>query len=487
MKNTKLIASCCILVVSFCLWQCSNTLKSPNTDILLSEPLNTTSGLGSSDLPFPFLSIRPSYPRDFLNSEVTPQGIANNFSWNDFIAICWPTSTDSTKRGIPDLSNVIGGLAIPGFGNNKADAGPVVWETFKPTNDVFLKPYAVPNPSFDAAPAASEKCKDGRVISQKAKVSETVSDVTQAKSHKPLFDQNGNYVMYEILYNRSAFDYVIKNELYNSKNQNNIDFPMGSPETEEVGAMRVKAAWMKFNWDEPWKKKYFYTSLGQVIDPVTEICDTATLALVGLHIVHKIESKKQWVWSTFEHMYNCPDASGWPELPQDWKKYSFFDPSKPGPYNAKPNSVAIINQTPVQVQRVTPIPKETKVINKAYQNLMRSYSDDNVWQYYMLVDTQWPNKEVGETVNYKPTPDKLANTVMETYIQETSTCMGCHSGGKDFGFQLYSAQTPKTGGHFPATPQPKLFSSKKDIQIEEQLPTTEINSIDNYISTNTKK
>ena len=109
--------------------------------------------------------------------------------------------------------------------------------------------------------------------------------------------------------------------------------------------------------------------------------------------------------------------------------------------------------TPVQVLRVTPIPDDKQQLNTQFQQALRMINSKNVWQYYELVDTQWP-AEPGDTKDLgNPIPTFLANSVLETFFQGPTVgkvtpknpphgCINCHGTfaiNKDFVFQLYDA------------------------------------------------
>ena len=80
------------------------------------------------------------------------------------------------------------------------------------------------------------------------------------------------------------------------------------------------------------------------------------------------------------------------------------------------------------------------------------------FQYYELVGTQWPrwtaSPPVADTV-FDVLPELLANTTMETFSQNTSSCMGCHSMARtlnpsttvsaDFSFTLNNAKPKPVG------------------------------------------
>ena len=85
-------------------------------------------------------------------------------------------------------------------------------------------------------------------------------------------------------------------------------------------------------------------------------------------------------------------------------------------------------------------------------------SAGSVFQYYELVNTQWPvpqasNTPQPETV-FNVRPLALGNTTMESFVQPTSSCMGCHSTARtvnannfvssDFSFTLNNAQPAQT-------------------------------------------
>jgi hypothetical protein len=458
MKNTLFLAGISLALSLFLLPTCTqSTVKSPVPGDA-SQP-------GYPNLPY---IIMPDVQHDIRNVEVDPQILMDNLSWQTFIALCWPASTDPNQRGVPDLDNAIGGLNPGGFNPKNLPAGPTVWETFKQTEDLYLNPYKVPDTSFNAPPILPPQCASDktaglsfhpRVLTMISKFSDAISDSLQAFSNAPLIDQNGNTVWYEVVLNKSYFEYVVQNQFYNKNNQagKTINFPAGNNQTTQLGAIRVKAAWKIFDWKKEGSRlKYFYTTKGYIFNTKSNVCDTATLALVGLHIAHKTKSRPEWVWSTFEHMYNCPDSTGWPALPSGWATYSFNNPAQKGPYNVPPKAGST---TPVQVLRLTPIPGQgaednLRQLNMSYQNLLRSYRSDNVWQYYMLVNTQWPSNPA-DTKDYGvPRPPYLANSVIETYYQGPSvngqpphSCMGCHgqyASAKDFDFQLFKAQSPSS-------------------------------------------
>lgn len=328
----------------------------------------------------------------------------------------------------------------------------------------------------------------------------------QAFDNGPLVDRQGHYVRLEILINKPMFDYILDNELYSIEGQKqfsvagkNISFPCGHfkldssgtvvwddklnrPKTEAVGAVMLKAAW-KILTDDEIASGRFHMRGGAVCTPHPEYVGNdkdhigcAVLGLVGLHIVHKSENMPQWVWSTFEHVDNCPDAGQ-----EENGSYSFYEPHSrlginhklPRPWDAfYPDGAEGIERRS-KIVRVKPIAPETVRVNHLYQEQLRKINPKNVWQYYELVSTQWPTRPAQALADRTdpdhcnslvlapadllghPAPKFLANTTMESFIQGrvpnvSSSCMECHANatakhGKfaDFTYLLIRAKGAK--------------------------------------------
>jgi hypothetical protein len=89
--------------------------------------------------------------------------------------------------------------------------------------------------------------------------------------------------------------------------------------------------------------------------------------------------------------------------------------------------------SPFNVVRSNPIHPSTQSTNRKYQQLLRDVG--SVLQFYQLVVTQWPKEAGNPTI--PGTPDHtfpgtgdtsaFANTTMETFEQQTTSCMACHN------------------------------------------------------------
>jgi len=204
------------------------------------------------------------------------------------------------------------------------------------------------------------------------------------------------------------------------------------------GSIEVKAAWRELKDPEvAAAKARYYVIKARVQNPLNNnVCEDRNMALVGFHIVQKTPLRPQWVWSSFEHVDNVPD----PKEPHAGVSFSYnsnmppqtLDPAAPTLTLSNP---PIADPSPVQVVRVLPIfTPNTKDTNQRYQTALVG----SVWANYQLVVTQWPTKTLDPSVTPPddipgdpfpaPTgsPTSVGNTTMETYFQDSSSCMDCH-------------------------------------------------------------
>jgi len=400
-------------------------------------------------------------PADACPREGEFQGDVDVFSWNSFIALNWPanTSTCGPNTGTSILTG----------------KGPVVWETFPEDADIFVTPPATPGAwcSFNTATPARlgrlpqelrEKAKRlgvTKVFHEQQKVSALLAsrfpDIKEAFAG-PLTDQNGRFVRYEKRLNLDEYNYLVTNKLWSSAGQlgATISFPFGPTQTPSpcgskpcgpVGATEIKAAWKVLSPAEVTGGRFYMTQAFVFNDAnlsPSPGANPVTVGLVGLHILHKTLSQQTWFWSTFEHVDNTTK--------------SFFNPKcTPCPANQQTstppytelNPKATPVNTPVQVTRVLPIAtndSSAPPLNTYYRALLAG----SVWANYQLVGTQWATG--GAPAG---TPKYLGNTVLETYFQANSSCLGCHGGAKttagqpaDFSFLLgeaYATPTPGAG------------------------------------------
>lgn len=353
----------------------------------------------------------PGFPKPGENP--VPIEFFDAYSWRLFVAVNWPAK-DGT-RGIADQNKEIG------------DTGPPrVWETWKSVTEIFLdggarplnwdeaeQPLPCPNNESSGQPAKT------LAFSKLGPVLEDLNQFNIGVAVGPLVAANRTYVRSEIRINRMQFDHILNKQFYlRSKLPQNNDPAAVFPDQ----SIELKAAWREFKLpeDQSLLNRYYHVE-ARAFDPETKTCQQKTFGLIGLHIAQKTKNRRQWTWSTFEHVDNLSGAN--PTL----KSAPANGPANQAPPNAiGPQHPPERDPEPTLVRRVTPIPDSTRQTN------IKWHSDPKikgtVWENYDLVMTQWPIK----TLDNDPTSDgrafpsvKVANVTMETFLQK-SACIGCH-------------------------------------------------------------
>lgn len=428
-------------------------------------------------LTIPFDSIVPGDSPLFSN-----QQNADCFGWWEFISLNWPTTPGA------------------GFGD-PGDMGPVQWETYITAGELYPPGGAAPPPwgqsSLLPLPASVLKL-DNRLASANKLLTAVSkferkgvqkfgpgSDEEAAPESGPnwLGAQNGTNVWYEIRENQDIYNFVVANQYYNANNQLAavkkgvpIVFPMGAV-NGPTGAIELKAAWMEVNDPGNQKWQRYKLSKAAVVDSTTGQYRFTTVALVGLHIIHKTEKQPTWVWATFEHIDNVPGSDS------ASSGYNFYNPdcqsvmvtpkdsSSPVTVTCTPNTSPPYYLTrggpkpvPIQITRLTPIDNNAQAVNDTMQAAIARAYPQSVWQYYQLVNVIWStdpadNPRRPDTVPIKlssmlPTTN-VANTTLESYAQ-TVTCTNCHqystiaptlqdpdpNWAADFSFAIGTASSP---------------------------------------------
>ena len=247
----------------------------------------------------------------------------------------------------------------------------------------------------------------------------------------PLIDRNGNFVHYLIAMDPHEVSYVCDTGIYNINGQvaysakhDTLQFSSGTDSVDWSGATELKFAWKIIDTDNGDQPNRFFTSKA-IIPDQNGGTQTVTVGLVGMHIAHKSQSSPQWIWATFEQVDNLVgNTMAHPPI-----KPSFYDPNcQICVPNLDPSSTNDF-KTPIQAVRAIPIPGEKQELNAEAQAVLKSLG--SVWQYYQLIDTQWPIDPTAKptpwydglpaAINNKsggrPTPVFLTNITMETYFQ----------------------------------------------------------------------
>lgn len=345
----------------------------------------------------------------------------DNYGWQMFVAANWPVIPG--QRGIPDCSKVIGG------------GMDVVWTSYKFTGEIFLPNATDPGP-WNSEPARPMK------FSGISKVSPEVQDSILQPVGGWLIDQWGNPTYYQIAVNEISYSYVRASKYYNLavvQAATDVTFPDQSVE--------IKASWRRLTASDDARRYFTRAALFETYDDQghsTGRTEAGTAGLVGLHIIVKAPGFPQWIWSTFEQVDNVTVSSG--------ASASYNNPNCQGPYCRPPNQSPLQSgqpfTSPNQATRLTTLHPEAIKLNASYRQALKG----TPFQYYELVTTQYPldPQNPGNPLG-TPEPNLAANVTMETYIQDTSSCMACHStarvpGGThaktDFSFLLLHAKAP---------------------------------------------
>ena len=358
-----------------------------------------------------------------------PQGEGGNpaqqyidaFSWNLFVAMNWPANTANCAADTAkSIVNVQSG-----------DGTAVVWQTYMPSDRVFVNPgFEKPAPwcSGNGLSAGANRLfdKEAKAVAEARelggpflKISEPGKDVLQAAGGV-VTDQSGRWLRYEKLMNEVEYRYISDGK-WNMPQLVAMQ-KAGTPIRIPANAMEIKAAWKVLTQKEIDLKKYF-TTQGLVCNtpggqrtPCNE--KPVTLGLVGLHIVQQVNDGGTMFWATFEHNDNDtvffdPKSNSTPNTDLAEKPYVELDE------NCKPRNL------PAQIKRDTLVPADP-FLNTYYQQLLGS----SVFANYRLISTQWTTG-----LSTGGTPSDVANITLETYVQTLSTgsgmakatgCMACH-------------------------------------------------------------
>ena len=393
----------------------------------------------ASELGKPMLSLTPktASPPDsnggFINR------IASCNVWQNFFYLNWPAVPG--QAGVPDTKAAFGAPTA------------AVWQTFASPDQVFLPNGKKPAPwgkwtaAQDVPPAIAAQVQAGklRVLRRVAKVDDDRPDLHNIEQvdELVLYDQKTQPVYYEVMLNKTLYDYIVSNNLYEAKAQS--AYAAKKAIAPPVGSFEIKAAWKILTASEIASKRFFTTS-AYVIPPGGP-GSVQTVGLVGLHVFagggSDTQGNSAGLWATFAQLDNAPVTG----QAQAGANYSFYNPAS----NAVPNMPTKVNgkQVPAvtQVTQVWADDTDAATVTKYAQSLIVAGNKDAPWQYYKLINTQWPRGQYSATPPVpqnaplslkgsagEPNTMQLLNPVLETYMQVTQvkdaaqrSCMACHS------------------------------------------------------------
>jgi hypothetical protein len=364
--------------------------------------------------------VTPKVPDDECHPLAVLEHIAA-YSWQTFIALNWPAASES--RGEPDGDD-------PKQIENRTS--PRVWETWKSVQETFIADGLQPEPW--GKPETHTVCSNSNQLEPSP--TKVLADLNQSglsgQAIGPLIAQNRTYVRYEVRMHRKGFEKIVSDKLF-LRRERNVELPDGS--------INVKAAWREVRPGENTDR--YYRTEALALDPHSAHCEKRSFVLIGMHIVHKTPQRRQWIWSTFEHVDNLavgPDA-----------------PPGTTPSLNNPNEEQILGQHPDPVDgsnRLDPYPKAVQVViskraepgpDEEAQNAKWQKSqelENTIWKFYKLIRTQWPAKPRDDGLGTPLPMADVANSTMETY-QQDHTCMRCHfNSGTDFSWFIHLRANP---------------------------------------------
>lgn len=435
------------------------------------------------------LSFGPAIPPDF--SQVSADKDADCFGWQQFIALNFPQSGN--------------GFGTPG------DTSQVQWQGWMNIEQIF-RPDGTPPPAWGTAPDVTESClSEAGLTATTARNRLALSGTSKFArgdskeafpSNAPawLGDVNGNNVWYEVRVDEDEYNFIVGNKLFTAAGQaawyaanptGVLTQPAGGfRPSKTTGSMEVKAAWMEV--PDPTNPRWndYKVSDAVVVDPATQKCQAVTVALVGMHIIHKTQGQPTWIWSTFEHVRNAPDDSAASKV----GTWNFYNAACTPQTVAVPALCQFNNQasvttscaanlppqfyigdgcpapTPIQVTRLNAIDPAASAANQAvWSAIGAAYQGGSVWNNYALVNVLWSTnvpisqpRSVPQSFNSPQPNAPVANTTLETYVQN-SKCIDCHRGAtmagsqtlpSDFSFVYSNASVGTTTTLKAGTPRP---------------------------------
>lgn len=360
------------------------------------------------------------------------------FSWQSFVALNWPVDSAGNR--------------LPAFGTSGVG---VVWETYKDAVEVFQpsspSPCAVP----PGGKFLGQMAKNGDVVDPDGDYDEAVGG--------PLADRNVNFVLYEKKIHPEEVAFLDSTRLNTVAGQHAADlkgepvqFTEGSY-TDTVtmtggpmGALEIKASWRILQPQSGDDTTRFYHRPAVVYvaarNSVTgrPMCLNVTVGLVGMHIIHKVSNHgTDWIWSSFEHIDNAPDCADsvkHADCGLGMRRFSFYNKScatcvrndslhlagtgdttflwdSVPPYAKR---YAVQGRYGNQITRTQAIYAETDSVNREWMPRVKN----TVWQNYVLIGSQWMSGDGGS--DNVPAPAILRNTTLESFIPDSSSCLGCH-------------------------------------------------------------
>ena len=290
----------------------------------------------------------------------------------------------------------------------------------------------------------------------------------------PVIDQQGNYAIFDILMNRSMFDYIqvaqpAEQSRTTEQRKRLVEsrFPGGSEQARLRRARRGDDQGVVEGSRSAHERQNFHTVDALVLMP-RDLNETRQAALFAqdarARSVSTLATRRRAAGSGFGLRSNtsrmCP-SSRKSISKQEQGPYNFYKVGCDTRMSGESNAADAVgtnyknglkfhdSKFKSQITRVVPLTDETKEMNDQFQKIL----GNTVWKNYMLLSTQWPSDfrcaakkddvrrplpptpatdfKKEPDMNCAPAPTFLANSTLETYSQGTnplasSSCMACH-------------------------------------------------------------
>ncbi len=282
---------------------------------------------------------------------------------------------------------------------NKPDpskSSQMVWESFKPSDEVYLGnggpplPYSmpanVPAPVTQAAsgiPGMDPKglflnLGDDRDGSTNNGIQQ-VDGLALYMGNKAPPAQAGQPVRFHLLMGEQTYNYIVQQKVYNRNGLAALTQDLVFPDT----AWELKTSWLWIGGDDAFKQQLsgqgYYIAQGYYIDKMGNY-HVGFAGLSGMHVINKLTH--DWVWTTFENRHN--------------------------------SDYTVTNQTPPEPLINTTGPTDAaKPVNAQFQQQNESLAQ------YNLIGVQYDRNQ--------PEPKLLANSQLESAFQSSSSCLACHN------------------------------------------------------------
>jgi hypothetical protein len=240
-----------------------------------------------------------------------------------------------------------------------------------------------------------------------------------------------------------------------------VSLPPNATDTND--SIMLKAGWRILTGLPAAQQQRYYTVNAWVYNSATKQCSQQPMGLVGFHIAQKTAAFPEWIWSTFEQVDNVPPMVD--NVPSSFNNGTNNPATGTQGFANRPTYTAPgqlpANPTPVQVNRLNPIPTTPAGASTVDVNALfhAALPKNSPWQFYQLVITQWPSNptQFKAPANRGVYPadaggafpvDGAVNVTLETYFQAAglatgafgNSCMSCHfnagNGQRDFSWGL---------------------------------------------------